>query len=376
MVRRVRLGRPDAPRRARRWAGPPPLLLLATLVGFLVAPLVDEQPEPPAQAVVAAHVTAPYAAPRTTSPTTAPTTAPTTSPTTSPRAVAGPRAPQRVLAPPTRGGRSAAAGVRPVRLKQVRVGVASMNMYRKLSSAQAAQDARRLTRRPDLDVVGWQEADRFGRVLHALPGWRTRTFPFGRRSSEIAVSWRSSEFTLVSARQRQVALGVSWREGRYPFGNRLVGVVTLRHRDTGRLLTVIDAHLPQAIEDLDRPGRWTPTINAYRARNQLARIAATWRTAPGRWVVGTGDYNFDARADARHRPAGGPRRALADTAVSSYQALGFDVAPTYPSNGRRIDYVYVDRDAYRADRMRFAGQWVVGGFASDHNALVTRLVLS
>jgi hypothetical protein len=26
--------------------------------------------------------------------------------------------------------------------------------------------------------------------------------------------------------------------------------------------------------------------------------------------------------------------------------------------------------------MRFAGQWVVGGFNSDHNALVARLLLS
>jgi endonuclease/exonuclease/phosphatase family metal-dependent hydrolase len=362
VVRRVRLGRPDAPRRACRWAGPPPLLLFVTVLGFLVAPVVDQQPEPAARAVTAAHLTSASQA---------------AAPQVAARQVAAPPpVRQRVLAQaPSRAGH-VSAGMRPVRLKQVHVGVASMNMYRKLTPAQAAHDARRLTRRPGLDVVGWQEADRFARVLHALPGWDTKTFPFGRRKSEIAVSWRRSEFALVSASQRQVALGVSWREGRYPFGNRLVGVVTLRHRDTGRLLTVIDAHLPQAIEDLSRPGRWTPTINAYRARNQLARIAATWRTAPGRWVVGTGDYNFDARADARRRPVGGPRRALADTAVSSYQALGSDVAPTFPSNNRRIDYVYVDRDAYRAGQMRFAGQWVVGGFASDHNALVTRLVLS
>ncbi|MDI6910630.1 hypothetical protein [Nocardioides sp.] len=366
MVRRVRLGRRDASRRARRWAGPPPLLLVATLIGFLVAPLVDHQPEPVAPAQTAAHVTAVGAS-----------GAGLTVAPAGPRADVAPPPRQRVLTTaPARGGHTAASGVRPVRLKRVHIGVASMNMYRKLSPAQAAHDARRLTRRRGVDVVGWQEADRFGRVLHALPGWDTKTFPFGRRNSEIAVSWRRSEFALVTARQRQVALGVSWREGRYPFGNRMVGVVTLRHRDTGRLLTVVNAHLPQAIEDLSRPGRWTPTINAYRARNQLARIAATWRTAPGRWVVGTGDYNFDARADARHRPVGGPRRALADTAVSSYQALGTDVAPTFPSNGRRIDYVYVDRAAYRAQQMRFAGQWVVGGFASDHNALLTRLVLS
>ena len=180
----------------------------------------------------------------------------------------------------------------------------------------------------------------------------------------------------MSAHQRQVALGVSWREGRYPFGNRLVATVTLRHRDTGRLLTVVDAHLPQKIEDLARPGRWTDTINAFRARNQLQRIATIWKQAPGRWVVGTGDFNFDARADARQHPAGGPIRALGPTAVSSYMKLGLDVPPTYPGNGRNIDYVWADRSAYAAGRIRFAGQWVIGGFRSDHNALLARLVLS
>jgi hypothetical protein len=38
--------------------------------------------------------------------------------------------------------------------------------------------------------------------------------------------------------------------------------------------------------------------------------------------------------------------------------------------------VYVDRAAYRDGRVRFAGRWVVDGFAGDHDALVTRLLLS
>lgn len=361
MVRRVRLGRRDAPERARKWAGPPPLLMLATLVGFGVVPFLDHPAPAPApeprMAVVSSDVH------------------------THPLAVPDADRPPAAMPRPGQSGQSGQAGqlthgIRPVQLKPLHVGVASMNMFRKLSPAHARADARKLTRHAGVDVVGWQEADRFGAVLHSLPGWDTKTFPFGKRNSELAVSWRSSEFSLVSAQQRQVALGVSWRQGRYPFGNRLVAVVTLEHRETGRLLTVIDVHLPQAIEDLDRPGRWRDTINAFRARNQLQRIASTWKTAPGRWVVGTGDYNFDARADARYRPAGGPRRALEGTAVSSYQALGTDVATTHWPTGRRIDYVWVDRAAYRQHEIAFAGQWVLGGFHSDHRPLVARLVLS
>lgn len=363
MVRRVRLGRrhdsgrpqhpePSAqPRPGLRWAGPPPLLLLATLAALVVAPLLDHGGPAAAEAIPAAATTS--VSPRSVEPHTV--------------------LPQRVAG--SHGG-EASRGMAPVRLKPVAVGVASFNMYRKLSPAHAHEDALRLTRRPGVDVVGWQEAERFAGVLHHLPGWQTRTFPFGRRTSELAVSWRTSQFRLVSAHQRQVADGVSWTEGRYPFGNRLVVTVTLRHRATGRLLTVIDAHLPQMIEDPSRPGRWTPTINSYRARNQLQRMAGLWSHAPGRWIVGTGDFNFDAHADAVQRPVGGPRRTLGPLAVSSYMALGTQVAPTFPENGRNIDYVWADRDAYADGRMRFEGQWVLSGFLSDHNALLARLSLT
>jgi endonuclease/exonuclease/phosphatase family metal-dependent hydrolase len=324
--------------------------MIATVLALLVAPFVDDDPQPPAAVTTVAASTPSARAiePRTVSP-------------------------QRVAG--SQGGQ-ATHGIAPVRLKPVPIGVASFNMFWRQPSAQALQDATRLTRRAGVDVIGWQEANRFTGVLNHLAGWQSRTFPFGRRHSELAVSWRASEFRLVSAHQREVAHGVSWREGRYPFGNRLVATVTLEHRATGRLLTVVNAHLPQAIEDLARPGRWKPTINAFRARNQLHRIASIWKQAPGRWVVGTGDYNFDARADAVHRPAGGPRRTLGPTAVSSYMKLGTRIAPTYPGNGRNIDYVWADRRGYADGRIRFAGQWVIGGLNSDHNALLARLVLS
>ena len=356
MVRRVRLGRRDAPSPARKgaslWAGPPRLLIAFTLLGFVVAPFVadDSAAQRPALTTMSASVV-------------------------SPRSVEPEVVAPKVVYPPAQGGR-AGAGVRPVQLKQVSLGVASFNMFRRLTPAQAAQDARDLTRRKSIDIIGWQEADAFTSVLNALPGWETKTFPFAQRSSELAMSWRRSQFRLVSAKQVRVTYGVTATEGRYPFGPRLVAQVTLEHRDTGRRLTVINAHLPRMSEDLDRPGRWRATINAYRARNQLARIVDIWGDAPGRWVIGTGDFNFDAKADARHRRPDGPRRALAETAVSSYERLGVDVPPTFPDNGRRIDYVWVDKDADADGRMRFLSHWVIEGLNSDHNAIVARLRLS
>ena len=152
--------------------------------------------------------------------------------------------------------------------------------------------------------------------------------------------------------------------------------MTLADRETGRLLTVINVHLPQKIEDFQHhPGHWTDTKNAFRARNQLQRLTAIWGQAQGRWVIGTGDFNFDARADKVARPAGGPTRALRATAVSSYDELGLGVEPTFPENDRNIDYVWADRGDYRSGRIDFAGQWVLSGFNSDHRPLLTELVL-
>ena len=357
----VRLGRRAAPCPARnqvsghtRWAGPPLWLVLVTLLGLLVAPFVDHEPAESRAELTAATASTSYAV--------------------SPRFLEPQLIRRQVLAP-ARGG-VASSGLVPVQLKPIEIGVASMNMYRQLSSAQAEHDARTLSRQAGVDVIGWQEAFPFTRVLRGLRGWDTKTFSVGKRTSELAVSWRSSTFKLVSARQLKVARGVSPKVGRYPFPNRQVVVVTLKHRATGRTLTVLNTHLPWAIEDLDRPGHWTPTINTLRARRQLSRLAETIGRAEGRWVIATGDFNFDAGADSRYQAPGGPVRALGKVATSSYQRLGREVSPTFPENGRRIDYVWANRAAYRSGRIRFTKHWVLGGLYSDHNALITRLRLS
>lgn len=355
MVRRVRPGRRDAGRRRRvPWAGPPPLLLLATVLGILVAPAVaDDAPSGPAAS--SATVMSVARTPRS----------------VEPHVVRQARLPSR--------GGMAEGGVKPIQ-PAVDIGVASLNMLRLLTPAQAAADARKLTADRAVDVVGWQEAQYFHGVLRSLPGWRTATFSHGGDASELAVSWRADEFRLVSAKLRRGIPGVSPDEGRYPFGARGIAVVTLAHRASGHRLTVIDAHLPTMIEDEGVPGRWASTLNAVRARQHLARIEQVWRQVDSRpatrWVVGTGDLNFDARADARQRSAGGPIKMLGRVADSSYEVLGAKVPATYPERDRRIDYVWADGKARRHDRMTFLRHWVRPDFNSDHRPIVARLRLS
>ena len=365
MVRRVRPGRRDADRRPltsreagrrTRWTGPPPLLLLATVLGFLVAPLVDQGAGASAQPTsVVAQVS-----PRS----------------VEPRIVRDPAGPHRGEQTAQAG--ATVRGVTPLRPAPMRVGVASYNMFRKISTSEAAQDAQRLTSLSGVDIVGWQEAERFGGAIRGIPGWQTQTFATGQGISEVAISWRSDLFRLVRARQYHVAPGVSWSEGNYPFGNRLVAVVTLAQRSTGRLLTVVNTHLPQKIEDLDNPGEWMPTLNAGRAREQLSRMAGIWREADrtSRWVAGTGDFNFDASDDERSRPTGGPLSRLGGLAVSSYEKLGTAVGPTHPPTGRNIDYVWSDRGAVEDGRMKVLSQRVLSGYHSDHRPMLVQLALS
>lgn len=166
------------------------------------------------------------------------------------------------------------------------------------------------------------------------------------------------------------------RTGRYPFPDKWIVRVTLQHRESGRRLSVLNTHLPHKIEDPGRPGRWTRTNNAARARFQLERMRREWQRAPGRWVVGTGDYNFDARADARTGMRRAPGKALGRLASSSYQELGLSgVVATHPPTGRYIDYVHVGRKHLRAGTLEFVRHWVVTGLNSDHHAIVAQLAL-
>jgi hypothetical protein len=326
-----------------RWVGPPPLLVLATVLVFVIAPVVSRTD--PGHASEGDRDTQ-----------------------VSLSAVSAPEMPPLGAKPPTQKGATLE--------RRDEIGVLTMNQYRQLSVSQALRDARSITSRSGVDVVGWQESQRFGPVFAALRGrgWGTRRFPHGAR--QLAVSWRRSEFKYVSATSRLVAYGVDRVSGRYPFGHRYITRVTLRHRLSGRLLSVINTHLPHKIEDRDRPGRWLKTSNAARARFQLERMRREWREAPGRWVVGTGDYNFDARADSRTRLPRGPTKALAPVATSSYAVLGGrDVLPTHPPTGRHIDYVHAAKPGLRAGHIKFLEQRTFGGLHSDHRALLVRMAL-
>ncbi len=278
---------------------------------------------------------------------------------------------------------SAEPSAAPVRkvpvVKPRRIGVASFNQYVDLSTAEATQDAVALTSRPGVSIVGWQEGYSAGPVYQLLAeqGWATKRYVASKGARELAVSWRRSEFALVGSVLHKLADGVGEGDGRYPFGTRYALRVTLRDRASGEKISVINTHLPQRVEDLDNPGTWNTTKNAIRAARQLDGLAGIWSQAPGRWVVGTGDYNIAALADQRARNPGGVVTAYAGLARSSYSLLGFgDLQPTHPTSKRFIDYVHVAQQALRSGRVELVSQRTLRGLNSDHRPLVVRMRLS
>ncbi|KAA1429274.1 hypothetical protein [Nocardioides antri] len=258
------------------------------------------------------------------------------------------------------------------------VGVASFNVYRHLPRRDAMADAVRLTRDEQVDVIGWQEtrADYFPDVRRRLAGRGWDTWQLWEPAGPfwLAVSWRRDRFSLVEGSWTEAHGGAGPQRTDLPFPPRGYIVVTLRHRESGKLLTVVDTHLNQGIETGDQ---LQDTLNADYAKEHLKLLAQVWDRVPGDLVSGTGDYNFDFADDFRARPEGGVWDTQHSHATPSYEVLGLDgVAPTRGS--RWIDYVWIADRTLRVEAQdRGTGQFVrhesLGGFASDHRPLVVQI---
>ncbi|PWN03839.1 hypothetical protein DJ010_07165 [Nocardioides silvaticus] len=258
------------------------------------------------------------------------------------------------------------------------VGVASFNVYRHLPRRDAMADALRLTRDDRVDVIGWQEtrADYFPDVRRRLEGKGWDTWQLWEPDGPfwLAVSWRRADYELVDGAWTEVHGGAGKQRTDLPYPPRGYVVVTLRHRDSGRLLTVVDTHLNQGIETGDG---FTDRVNADDAKEHLRELADVWDEVPGDLVVGTGDFNFDHADDVAARPEGGILDTQDGHATSSYDVLG--LGGVEPTRGDRwIDYVWIaDRTLRVRARDEGTGQFVehrsLDGYASDHRPLVAQI---
>jgi endonuclease/exonuclease/phosphatase family metal-dependent hydrolase len=262
-------------------------------------------------------------------------------------------------------------------------GVASFNVCVCLRAAQARQDAARLASIPGLKVIGWQEANVHAGVYSDLPGWTTvHDLRTATKAHELAVSWRTRAFELVSYRYVRMHLGSSALAGdSTPFPPRFLLEVQLRStRSPGDVLTVYNTHTNQRVERWDdrAPGKPYVNLNADGARAHLRAMDLTLAARAldperSRWAVVLGDLNWDFVADQRTLLPRFVEGRVGEWAVSGWESLGVaGTGTTHPRSRRRIDYVLLTRDS----AAHFRSQAVRTGYFSDHRPVVARLGLN
>ncbi len=256
-------------------------------------------------------------------------------------------------------------------------GVASFNVCVCLTLPQARADVTRLLAIGGLDVIGWQETDVNASVYEDLPGWTTvHDMRTPTKAHDLAVSWRSSEFELVDYAYTAMHDGSLSTAGESTiFPSRWLLTVRLRPlADPSHVLTVFDTHTNQHVERWDdrAPGRPYDNLNADRARihfRALDRVLAERAGDPDRtrWAVLLGDLNWDYVADQRTLLPGFVESRVGEWAVSNWESMGVAKRPySHPRSKRRIDYVFVPRDAAE----HFRRESVRRGYFSDHRPVV------
>jgi len=275
------------------------------------------------------------------------------------------------LVPPT----SASEPAPPRSAERAPIWVATYNMFREMPAKAARRDIRELAARPRLDIIGWQEMWGRDKALHRLRkhGWATWV-PSGEARQD-PISWRRSEFELVETEVYLAHRAKKLKRHRKDVPRKFFNRVTLRHRDTGRVVSVFNNHVIPTIESQGqgRPGH--PVRPRIRwAQRHWDRLEAAIAKAPGQPIV-VGDFNVDAFVDLEVRHPAMMFAHLRDTLRSSWQVLGGndDVALTHPGTGRHIDYVMVGRRALRRDVLVPTRQMVVEGLRSDHRPLAVKV---
>jgi hypothetical protein len=259
------------------------------------------------------------------------------------------------------------------------IGVVSFNAWRLLGRSGARADWDRISSKPEVDLIGWQEsksevwADLY--PDYRARGWETWHWPDVDGPRSVAVSWRARTFELLDVDYTKVHDGGHPSETDAPFPARWVAQVSLRHRESGLTVTLLNTHVNQTIET---GHGWDEGLNAEMARLHYRTLSRMYDGAEGDVVLGTGDYNWDYADDSEYRPEGGISHTVDHHAQSSYEVLGLDGVP--PTQGTRwIDYVWIaDASVRRRDlsgTAQFAKHRSLGGFASDHRPLLARVRL-
>jgi endonuclease/exonuclease/phosphatase family metal-dependent hydrolase len=245
-------------------------------------------------------------------------------------------------------------------------------------AARLKSDVLKLAGTTTVDIIGFQESLGSLAMLRAvLPevGWAV----YAPRGVEDPIAWRTSRFTLATDQAVPTSVWQVSEANRTiarHFPDRYLTRVLLRDQVSGRTVDVFDTHVNQFIEKYGIPRR---NPNWRQAKLHLARMANYVSQSRADVTVVTGDFNIDARDDARKRRVTLPYTRYAPLMLSNYRLLGLPSAYTGRQNGPRrpswIDYVYLKNGNRVGARMTSqavlrAYRW--GSHPSDHAPVLVR----
>ena len=218
------------------------------------------------------------------------------------------------------------------------------------------------------DVIGVQELSpqsRRRQVRRAMAdlGWGmsggNNAVPIFYRRAKYALLAQDSEEVFDVHRIESGVAGTS-------IGPKSIQWLQLRDRSTGAAFVAANHHLVPTIDNRGRPDRTNPK-RVRLARMQLAAAGALAdRLAQAGPLFLTGDWNIDARRDARVRDSRWPFLALGDHGLrSNWRVLGYPRRGTHQGGARLIDYVMGTTRAAVPIRQR-----ILGSYGSDHFAVL------
>lgn len=250
----------------------------------------------------------------------------------------------------------------------VPVRVATYNIHNDASYTAARSAVNRLV--PKADVIGLQEfysPHRIPIMLElAVQGWAFYKPLF---TGADPVLYDTSVFDFVSGDPVELTGGIEVEDPKASFRIRYsrpsyATVVRLRHKASGRLVTVVNAHLIARATKDGRPHKQVPLRVAAYKRGMAVVASTVAREAESATVYAVGDWNIHYNFDARERVRTFPFR--------QFKRLGFEsVWKTRKPNRATINSTGVIDGVWAANAPARAK--VLGRFPeSDHRPVVAK----
>ncbi|MFG3715725.1 endonuclease/exonuclease/phosphatase family protein [Micromonospora sp. NPDC047730] len=261
----------------------------------------------------------------------------------------------------------------PAAAANVPFNVATLNIYNGLSQADFVSDLQLITSRADL--VGLNEVGNRKAFLQdwaAANGWWLYA-PEPTQAAAEALLARKSMFDVLE--KGSIFVCDTNGPGEVPPA-RYNNWVRYRHKQSGRSVFHINAHLNASIESNGRPEDLPRTRCAEQQIQDIKNLAAS-KKDHGQVVV-SGDFNIDFSADRAYGYEKFPWKVFEANSLpnlrSSYNLYGERGTGTH--GNRHIDYIYFWKRLEEHQVIWMTDYNIVDGTKSDHNGVVATLAIA